>query len=337
MFIDIPHSYPYLGDESKKAIIDCIDSDFVGYDAILDNKIRNAFSSYLCFENIMTTTSASISLMLILKYLSFKEGSEVIMSGINCWSVFNIIKQEKLSPIVCDVRHKKDFRASYESIQKKISNRTKIIVITHMYGNMIEEEVLKKLKLNYPHINIVEDFSTSIFSHNNYQLGHFSDFAIASFGSTKPITGGIGGLLASHKKICNLNYAERMYDGEYPSYNLHISKLNQALLLSQISSLCKYKKMKKKIIKLYSNYINLYKDNTDDLFRAITFDSITELKKFMQSHNLDLDIRSSVQPNISKILNLKCNSNAFFFADYVSLPLNAKAYDIFLRKGILDE
>jgi len=331
--LKIPHSIPYLTDDNKKDVISCFEQDYIGYDNNLSEKIKEKLKTYLDYEFMELTPSASLGLLLILKSLNLNKKDEIIISSINCWSVYNIVLIENCKPVLCDVRSKKDFRASYKTIKKQITKNTKVIIVTHMYGNLIEQKYIKKIKTKYPKVIIIEDFSTSLFSKNNYKIGKYSDFAIGSFGSTKPLSAGIGGIVCSKKVFIDTHYDQQM--NSLLSFNIKISRLNQSLLLSQIESFDEYKKIKKKLIIFYSNFVDLYSENSEDLFRAITFQKPNSLVKFLNDYGISMDIRKSVQPNLAKKLTKIKLGNSYKFKEYYSLPLNIKAYSILKQKGLL--
>jgi dTDP-4-amino-4,6-dideoxygalactose transaminase len=331
----IPHSFPYLTELDRASVMNCFDMDYVGYDEKIANEIEENLRDYLAYSFVELTPSASLSLLFIFKYLKVGLDDHVIISAINCWSVYNCVTLEGATPVVCDVRSDSDFRASYENFSKEITFRTKVIIITHMYGSLVEERVIKKIKTNYPQINIIEDFSTSLFSKKNYKLGRYSDFGIGSFGSTKPLTGGIGGVLCSQKKIFEPCYDQ--FQDKYIAFNMKISRLNQMLLLSQLKSFDNYQVLKKTLVDFYNKFVSIYLDdsNSIDLFRAITFQNPQKLIDKLVKVNIELDIRKSVQPNLAKELNIQLNNNSFYFKDYYSLPLNIKAYEILNDAGLL--
>lgn len=330
----VPHSYPYLKKEDKEAIVECLEMEYVGYDDTVAMSIKDKLEVYLAYEWIETTPSGSLAFLLILKFLKLQQGDEVILSAINCWSVYNTIKMENATAVICDVRNSKDFRASYETIESCITSKTKAIVITHMYGILVEEGIIERLKNKYPHIYIIEDFATSLFSKKNFKLGVYSDFAIGSFGSTKPLTGGIGGVLCSHMKVLETNYDA--YEENYLSFNVKLSRMNQVLLLSQLNSFDEYQVLKKRLLDFYKNFVIIYdSDKSLDLFRAITFQEPTKLINYLSLLEIDLDIRESVQPNLIQELDIKDKKNAYTFEKYYSLPLNIRAYDILNKKGEL--
>lgn len=328
----IPHSYPNITINDRTKINECIEKEYVGYDEELSSKIYLKLKKYLGFQNLELVPSGTIALLLILKYLKLKKKDEIIISAINCWSVYNTIKLENGIPVICDVKSKDDFRASYESIVNSITQKTKMIIVTHMYGNLIKEKDIKRLKKQFPHIYILEDFSTSLFSKKDIKIGKFSDFGIGSFGSTKPLTGGIGGILCSHKELFSPQYDT---NNNTISLNTKISRLNQALLLSQINDFYEYQLIKSKLVKFYAKYINIYKQNSDDLFRVITFKKPKKLIKVLNRYDIKLDIRQSVQPNLAKELRLNELKNSYNFKKYYSIPFNIKAYNILHSKGLL--
>jgi len=332
--LNVPHSIPYLTSSDEQAVVNCFMEDYVGFDDKIDNKIKLNLSDYLNYVHLEITPSASLALLLILKYLKIQQGDEVILPAINCWSVYNCIAMEYATPIVCDVRNKNDFRLSYETVIQKITKDTKAIVITHMYGVLVEEKIIKDLKKNYPTISIIEDFSTSLFSKKDFKLGNYSDFAIGSFGSTKPLTGGIGGVLCSNQKIIDTHYDQ--YSPQLLAFNVKISRINQVLLLSQLESFANYQEKKKALINFYSQYFSYFFSNEeDDLFRILTFSYPQNMIDFLLKKGITLDIRESVQPNLMKELNMEVKSNASMFQKYYSIPLNIKAYNTFKEKGLI--
>jgi dTDP-4-amino-4,6-dideoxygalactose transaminase len=332
--LKIPHSYPYLTSSDKESVLECFELDYVGYDEELSEIIIKQLKKYLAFSTIQITTSASLALMLLLKHLKLESHNEIILPAINCWSVYNTIMLENVIPVFCDVRASNDFRLNYLNVSAQITHNTRAIIITHMYGVLIEEEIIKNLKETYPNIIIIEDFSTSLFSKEHFRLGQYSDFAIGSFGSTKPLTGGIGGVLCSKEKIVDEHYDQVMKDNI--SFNVKISRLNQTLLISQLKSFSNYKLIKKKLILFYSKYVLIYTDSEEtDLFRAITFDDPKDLVNELANVEISLDIRQSVQPNSAKELQISTLKNANNFSQYYSLPLNIKAYNVLKDKGFL--
>jgi dTDP-4-amino-4,6-dideoxygalactose transaminase len=329
----IPHSYPSFSVDDRQAVDSCFAQEYVGYDDSLEKKICDSAQKYVHYPHQYITPSASLSLLLLLKILKISTTDEVLISSINCWSVYNLIAFHGAKPVLCDVRATDDFRASYSTITEKITENTKIIIITHMFGGMIENATIQKIKVKYPDITLIEDFSTSFLPVEHHKYGLHSDFGIASFGSTKPITGGVGGLLYSHHQILSKKYDQKNTD--LPSFNMKISRMDQALLLSQLNRMDEIQHEKNTLLAYYGKYVNLYCFCQNNMFRAITFQNPIKLIETMGKASIQLDIRSSAQPNLSIELENKNNSNAYNFQTYYSLPLHARALTAIQEKGLL--
>ena len=247
----IPHSCPAIDMVDYRALKGLFENEYVGTDNNLDKELKILIREYVANSEINITPSGSIALVLALFLSGIQKDDEVIMSAINCWTVYNAIILLGGIPVICDVRDINDFRASAKTIKEKISQKTKAIIITHMYGELIEAKHIQHFA-DGTKIKIIEDYSTSfgVVSENEIKVGKYSDFVIGSFGSTKPITGGIGGFISSNQNHRLNNYGL----SNTALLNVNISSLNQKLLTMQFAKLKKFdtqKKVNTILFKLY--------------------------------------------------------------------------------------
>ena len=140
-----------------------------------------------------------MALLIALRALGVKARDPVIMPAINCWSVYNAIMFLGAKPVVCDVRGPMDFRSCFDAIAQQVTEDVKVVIVTHMFGVLIEEEDIRRLKEELK-LHVIEDYASSFGARydNRSPVGRFSDFVIGSFGSTKPITSGAGGFIAGN-------------------------------------------------------------------------------------------------------------------------------------------
>jgi dTDP-4-amino-4,6-dideoxygalactose transaminase len=326
----IPHSFPAISMDDYKGLKDLFEKEYVGPDQNLNEKLKIKIKKYVASKHIHITPSGSIALLLALKYAGVQKNDEVIMTAINCWSVYNALIFMGAFPVICDVKGAGDFRASYDTIQRKITKKTKAIILTHMYGELFDLKDISELA-NQNGIKIIEDYSTSFGAiyGNGHRVGQLSDFTIGSFGSTKPLTGGIGGFFASKQlSIENLGISE------LPILNINISSLNQKLLIMQFEKVEEIKYAKSELIRFYSRFVNMWGNNNDRMFRFLTFEDISDLLEHSRNYKIAIDARNSVQPNIAKELNCDLD-NAMNFKTYNSIPFHLKAYTEFKKGGLL--
>ena len=128
-----------------------------------------------------------------------KRGDEVLIPSI-CWStsLWPII-QCGLKPVFVDV-DKENFNINLHEIKKKITRKTKALMLVHVLGistNM--DKLLKLLKKN--NIILVEDACESIGAkYNNKSLGAFGDFSTFSFYFSHQISSVEGGMICCKNK-----------------------------------------------------------------------------------------------------------------------------------------
>ena len=101
-------------------------------------------------------------------------------------------------PIDCDL---KDWNMIIQKIKNKISNKTKAIIVTHIYGYSNPMDEIKKILKNKK-IIIVEDAAEVIgLKYKNKMCGSFGDISTFSFYANKHITTGEGGMISTDNPI----------------------------------------------------------------------------------------------------------------------------------------
>lgn len=331
--IKIPHSYPDLDPRDAAALKQCIDSEFVGWDQGLEKVLGRHIQKFVHQKHVVVTSSGSVALIMALRALGVKPGDQVLMPAIDCWSVYNAITFLGAVPVLCDVRNTNDFRASFKTMAQKVTKNTKVAIVTHMLGVLVEEEDIRRLKKNLG-LRIIEDYASSFGAlyANLKPVGRYADFVIGSFGSTKPITSGAGGFLAGNK--ISWADADSGPGRELVAVNCRISSLNQRLLERQLARFGGILEKKRKLKELFARFVKIWGHESHGLYRAVTFDDVGPLKKFFKSHGFDLDIRQSVQPNLAQELRLKL-PHAKCFEKYSSLPFHSSFVQKLALKGLL--
>ena len=222
---------------------------------------------------VMTNSGSSANLLAIscltnpLSKNKIQASSEVIIPAI-CWStsLWPII-QNNLKPVFVDVELG-TFNIDIESIEKKITKKTKAIMLVHVLGTSANMTKLMQIAKKYK-IDIIEDTCESLGAkYNNKQLGTFGRFGTYSFYYSHQITSGEGGMilcndtkdynvlksLRSHgwsrdtnlhtnfkKKFNNLD--ERfLFIG--PGYNVRPTEIQSAIALNQFKRLNKFIKIR---------------------------------------------------------------------------------------------
>ena len=92
----------------------------------------------------IAVSNGTAAIHLIYLAMDLKKGDEIIVPGFGYMAAANLAIQMGLKPIFADV-DLDSFCVTAENIEKKISKKTKLIVITHTYGNVCDIKPIIKL------------------------------------------------------------------------------------------------------------------------------------------------------------------------------------------------
>lgn len=160
----------------------------------LATKLEAEASKFLGVKYGILTTSGSCAGLLALSALELPRGSEVIISAVTFPTIFNIILQCGLVPVVVDAKVG-SYTFDIIEVERAITKKTKAIIAIHPIGNPVDMPKLMKMVKKQKHkIYVIEDccdsWGTSI---NKKQAGSFGDISITSFHAAHIVSMGVGG------------------------------------------------------------------------------------------------------------------------------------------------
>jgi len=154
------------------------------------------------------TNSGSSAGLLALSALELPKGSEVIISAVTFPTIFNIILQCGLVPVVVDAKVG-SYTFDIDEVEKAISKKTKAIIAIHPVGNPVDMPRLMKVAKKHG-IKVIEDCcDTWGGSIKGKMLGSFGDVSITSFHAAHIVSMGVGGGVFTNDKSLAQNV--RMY------------------------------------------------------------------------------------------------------------------------------
>ncbi len=248
-------------------------------------KMEEEAAKFLGVKYGVLTTSGSCAGLLALSALELPKGSEVIISAVTFPTIFNIILQCGLIPVVVDAKVG-SYNFSIDEVKKAITKKTKCIIAVHAVGNPCDMPKLMKL-VKGKGIYVIEDncdgWGSSI---NGKKVGSFGDISITSFHAAHIVSMGVGGGVFTNSKQIAKNVRQyrdwgrqadtntkrkvtglpRDYNPRFIydkiGYNFQILELQAAMGRVQLRKANKIRKLRKK------NFDYLYKHlgQFDDLF-----------------------------------------------------------------------
>tara|TARA_Y100000768_G_C23987093_1_gene689579 strand:+ start:1153 stop:2319 length:1167 start_codon:yes stop_codon:yes gene_type:complete len=192
----IPFGKPDIGKDEINFITKVIKSKWIGSGPITE-KFENSFKKYKKSKFALSVNSCTAALHLSLIYCGVKKGDEVITTPMTFASTINSIILAGAKPILADIKPD-TFNIDVNEIKKKITKKTKAILIVHLGGLPCEMTEILKLVKKYK-LKLIEDCAHSIEGkYKNKHLGNFGNTGCFSFYTTKNLTTGEGGMI-----ICN--------------------------------------------------------------------------------------------------------------------------------------
>lgn len=151
-------------------------------------------ANFLNIKYGILANSGSSAGLLALSALELPKGSEVIISAVTFPTIFNIILQCGLVPVVVDAKvgtYVFDVKEVEEVLKKR--KNVKAIIAIHAVGNPCDMPALMKVAKKY-NVKVIEDgCDTWGGSINGKMIGSFGDISITSFHAAHIVSMGVGG------------------------------------------------------------------------------------------------------------------------------------------------
>lgn len=185
------------GKEERKALIKSIDKSIAtgnwqqGEEGAL---LEQESAKFLGVKYGVLTTSGSCAGLLALSALELPRGSEVIISAVTFPTIFNIILQCGLVPVVVDAKVG-TYNFDVDEVEDAITEKTGAIIAIHAVGNPVDMPRLMKMVNKYSKkIYVIEDNCDGWGSRiNGKKVGSFGDISITSFHAAHIVSMGVGG------------------------------------------------------------------------------------------------------------------------------------------------
>lgn len=256
----IPVNEPLIGKLEKKYINECIKSKWISSEGPFVEEFEKKFTSFVGRKYGVAVSSGTAALDIAMQSINIKPGDELILPSFTIISCINEIIRIGAKPVLVDSDFN-NWNMNIEQVKKKISKKTKAILIVHIYGLPVDlSEILKIAKKNK--IFIIEDAAELIGQkYKGKYCGSFGDISTVSFYPNKHITTGEGGMvLTNNKKIYetskslrNLCFKPKKRFVHYRlGWNYRMTNLQAAIGLAQLKRINEFINIKRQIGKTYN-------------------------------------------------------------------------------------
>ncbi len=226
------------------------------------------FARYIHAKYCVSLNSGTDALILGIRALELSAGDEIIVPSFTFSATSLAILENGLKPVFVDVDE--NYGLDLVDLKKKITTRTKAIIVVHLYGQPDKIGDIKHIiNKSGKKIHLIEDACQAHgATYKNTVVGNFGIFAAFSFYPTKNLGayGDGGALITNSTAIKNKmrllkQYGEkRRYFSETRGVNSRLDTLQAAILRTKLIHLSSWNKKRRELAKLYTKYLTSYKD-----------------------------------------------------------------------------
>ncbi len=265
---DIPVYRPWLTDEEKNNVLDCLESGWISSKGKYVEKFEAAFAEYVGCEYAASVCNGTVALHLALAALGVGPGDEVIVPTLTYVASVNAIMYVGAQPVFVDSTVS-NWNLDIDDVKRAITSKTKAIIAVHLYGHPADMVSLRELCDEHD-LLLIEDCAEALGAYiGDQHVGVYGDISTFSFYGNKTITTGEGGMVITRSS----SLAERLvhmrgqglakhreYWHDIIGFNFRMTNVCAAIGLAQLSRIKDIQQRKNHIAASYRQQLEDYID-----------------------------------------------------------------------------
>ncbi len=273
-------------------------------------KLERNFARFLEVKHAFGVSSGTAALHLALRALDIKPNDEVLVPSLSFVASSNAIIYAGARPVFVDITSLSDFNLSCDDLERKITRKTKGIMVVHYGGHLADMGRIRKIAKKH-NLFVIEDAAHAIGARFKSRMaGGIGDIGCFSFFSNKNMATGEGGMIVTNQN----KFAEKIkllrshgmtsmtwdrhkghaysYDVTELGYNYRMTELNAALGIEQLKKLKNSNRIRKSLSNTYVEnlagvkglsipFLDYPRDSASHLF-SILLDKGVDRERFMR-------------------------------------------------------
>ncbi|MGD9175327.1 MAG: DegT/DnrJ/EryC1/StrS family aminotransferase [Desulfobacterales bacterium] len=245
----VPHSRPTLGDDEAQAVAAVVQSGHIAEGEVVA-RFEKAFADKMGVQDAVAVSSGTSALHLTLLAMDVGPDDEVVIPSYVCTALLYAVEYVGAKPVLAEI-DPLTYNIDPADVQKRVTKRTKAIIVPHLFG--LAADLNKLLKLKVP---LIEDCAQAVGgAYGHKPLGTFGEAAIYSFYATKMMTTGEGGMvIAKSPNIIDRIRDLKSYDNKSANrmrYNFKMTEIQAALGEVQLARLDDFIERRRNIAQHY--------------------------------------------------------------------------------------
>jgi len=223
------------------------------------NRFEESFAEFCEVSYATTCMNGTVALHLALIGAGVEPGDEVIVPALTYVSTANSVVHIGAKPVFCDV-HPDHWCLDPDEVIKKITPKTKAIIVVHLYGHPADMDPLLRI-CDERDIVLIEDAAEAHGArYKGKRVGGIAPISTFSFFGNKILTTGEGGMVTCHDEAVrdkiNIfknhgNNPHKRYHHQVIGYNYRMTNLQAAIGVAQVERSQELLAHKSRIAKKY--------------------------------------------------------------------------------------
>lgn len=251
---------PVLDGNERKYINECIDTNWISFEGPFVKRFEQGMAELTDRKYAVAVSNGSVALDTAVLALKLGEGDEVIMPTFTIMSCAAPLVRVGAKPVLIDA-DPLTFNMKVEDIEAKITDKTKAIMVVHIYGLPVDMDPVLDIAKKH-NLFVIEDAAEMHGqTYKGRPCGSFGDISTFSFYPNKHITCGEGGMVLTDDDnlaercalIRNLFFSpKKRYVHEELGYNFRMTNIQAALGCAQLEKLDRTVEKKRHIGAVYN-------------------------------------------------------------------------------------
>lgn len=263
----IPVNEPLILEKELEYVSEAVRSGWISEGEFI-KRFEEGFAGYIRRKHAVAVNNGTNALILALRTLDLPQDSEVIIPSFTIISCALACIYNNLVPLFIDSDEETWNMDTYK-IEEKITEKTKAIMVVHIYGHPLDIDEIMKIAKRY-NLYIIEDFAEAIGSeYKGKKCGSFGDISCVSFYANKVITTAEGGMCLTNddefasrlRRLRNLGFIPGKRFVHYQlGFNFRITNLQAAIGVAQLERVEEHVRKKVWIGKRYTELLSEIED-----------------------------------------------------------------------------
>jgi len=250
---------PVFNGREKEYVDHCLDTGWISSAGEYIEKFEKQFAVHVQANHAIACFNGTVALHLALLAKGVTAGDEVIVPSLTYIATANVVRYCGATPVFVDCEAD-TWNIDPRMIEERISDRTKGIIVVHLYGAPVDMDPVMELAKRRG-LFVIEDAAQAHGSkYRGKPVGALGDAGTFSFFGNKIITTGEGGMITTNRTEIDQSMRlfrnqgmspKKRYWFEMIGYNYRMTNLQAAIGCGQLEGIDWHLNRRQEVVKAY--------------------------------------------------------------------------------------